>query len=294
MELQQVRYFLATCETLNFTRAAESCNVTQPALTKALKLLEYELGGELFNRQSRPMKLTDLGYHLMGKFRALHELKSDITAQARLFNNLDHTIHALGIISTIGRQAFLQLVESLQRKAPGIEISLCMHSQDILKTQLREGALELAIIINAHGDIDRFSLTPLFNEDYVLALPKNHDLLQQDRICVNDLNGVNYVYRTHCEQNDQIDKNLHAAGAAVKIRLSTNQDAIAMHMIKSGLGVSIVPKSLITHDLEARTLHDLPLTRTFNLAYLTDRDLSASAQCLHDIIIQHTKAFHAP
>ena len=61
MEMHQVRYFVALCETLNFTRAAEKCNVTQPSLTRAIKLLEEELGGPLFNRERNQTHLTELG-----------------------------------------------------------------------------------------------------------------------------------------------------------------------------------------------------------------------------------------
>ena len=61
MEMHQARYFLAVCETLNFTRAAEQCHVAQPSLTKAIKKLEDELGGELFRRERARTHLTDLG-----------------------------------------------------------------------------------------------------------------------------------------------------------------------------------------------------------------------------------------
>jgi len=60
MEMHQVRYFLAVARTLNFTRAADECNVTQPSLTRAIKQLEAELGGDLFRRE-RPAGLTELG-----------------------------------------------------------------------------------------------------------------------------------------------------------------------------------------------------------------------------------------
>src|SRR5205814_5175644 len=61
MELFQVRYFLALAKTLNFTRAAEACNVTQPALTRAIQRLEEELGGPLFQRERNLTQLTELG-----------------------------------------------------------------------------------------------------------------------------------------------------------------------------------------------------------------------------------------
>lgn len=61
MEMHQIKYFLAVCEALNFTRAAERCNVAQPSLTRAIKLLEEELGGELFRRERNLTHLTALG-----------------------------------------------------------------------------------------------------------------------------------------------------------------------------------------------------------------------------------------
>src|SRR5258708_12142067 len=61
MEMHQVRYFLAVARVLNFTRAADECNVTQPSLTRAIKQLEAELGGDLFRRERPAAQLTDLG-----------------------------------------------------------------------------------------------------------------------------------------------------------------------------------------------------------------------------------------
>jgi len=61
MEMHQVRYFLAVAETLNFTRAAERCNVSQPALTRAIQNLEGEFGGLLFRRERNLTHLTELG-----------------------------------------------------------------------------------------------------------------------------------------------------------------------------------------------------------------------------------------
>src|SRR3954454_13412968 len=61
MEMHQIRYFMALCESLNFTRAAEYCNVTQPSLTRAIKVLENEVGGQLFHRERGNIHLTELG-----------------------------------------------------------------------------------------------------------------------------------------------------------------------------------------------------------------------------------------
>ena len=64
MEMHQVRYFLAVARVLNFTRAADECNVTQPSLTRAIKQLEAELGGDLFRRERPAAQLTELGQRM--------------------------------------------------------------------------------------------------------------------------------------------------------------------------------------------------------------------------------------
>src|SRR3546814_724285 len=65
MEMHQVRYFLAVARTLNFTRAAEECHVAQPSLTRAIRQLEGELGGDLFRRERPQSQLTELGQRML-------------------------------------------------------------------------------------------------------------------------------------------------------------------------------------------------------------------------------------
>jgi len=76
MEMHQIRYFLALCEELNFTRAARRCGVTQPSLTNAIRALERELGGPVFNRKPR-IELTELG-------RTVWPFLQEIAKHARL------------------------------------------------------------------------------------------------------------------------------------------------------------------------------------------------------------------
>jgi DNA-binding transcriptional LysR family regulator len=73
MEMHQVRYFLAVARTLNFTRAAEECNVAQPSLTRAVRQLEEELGGDLFRRERPHAQLTELGQRMLPLLRQCYD-----------------------------------------------------------------------------------------------------------------------------------------------------------------------------------------------------------------------------
>ena len=82
MEIHQIRYFLSVCETLNFTRAAERCNVTQPALSRAIQKLEDELGGQLFRHERSLTHLTDLGHLMRPQLEQVVEgEKAEVAAQ---------------------------------------------------------------------------------------------------------------------------------------------------------------------------------------------------------------------
>ena len=290
MELQQVRYFLATCEYLNFTRAAQACNVTQPALTKALKLLELELGGDLFDRQIRPMQLTELGEHLVLKFRAMHELKGEISAKAKLFNRSDADIYELGIVNTIDQTRLEKINTILEKQAPNINLSISLLSQTALRNRLREGRLEMALIVNLAKDDKAFTHTKIYEEDYVLALPHKHFLHSKDVIRLQDLDQIDYIYRSHCELNSKIDSRLRGSETKIRKKLSTDQDAIALAMIKAGQGVSIMPESLMDPLISKLPVEDLNLKRVLTLSHLPNRVLSSSAKLIKEIIIAEFQA----
>src|SRR5436305_4885317 len=83
MEMQQIRYFLALSKTLNFTRAAEECNVSQPALSRAISQLEAELGGELFRRERSLTHMTEFGQTLRLELQRCYEASLNAKAMAR-------------------------------------------------------------------------------------------------------------------------------------------------------------------------------------------------------------------
>jgi len=106
MEMHQVRYFLALAGTRNFTKAAERCHVTQPSLTRAIKMLEEELGGPLLHRDRRNTHLTDLGQVMLPQLeRMWTSLKTAKTTAASLLSLKDAPLK-LGLMCTIGPLRF--------------------------------------------------------------------------------------------------------------------------------------------------------------------------------------------
>src|SRR6266550_8807501 len=89
MDMHHIRYFLAVCETLNFTRAGEKCNVTQPALSRAIQQLEDEVGGLLFRRERNLTHLTDLGTLLRPRLQQIIDGVNDVKKDIKKFLTLE-------------------------------------------------------------------------------------------------------------------------------------------------------------------------------------------------------------
>src|SRR5581483_7198525 len=109
MEMHQVRYFLALCEELNFTRAAERCNVAQPSLTRAIKQLEEELGGALFHRERARTHLSELGNIVLPYLTQIYEQSRQVKELAGNFGRLENNVLKLGIMCTIAPRHLVDL-----------------------------------------------------------------------------------------------------------------------------------------------------------------------------------------
>src|SRR5271154_2069380 len=124
MEFQEIRYFLALSKTRNFTKAAEMCNVTQPALTRAIKKMEDEMGGLLFSRERNNTHLTELGRLLEPHLTEVLTRTAAAKDTATRFLRLESAQLRLGVMCTIGPVRFVSFLSRFRADSPGVEITL--------------------------------------------------------------------------------------------------------------------------------------------------------------------------
>ena len=112
MEMQEVRYFLAMTQTLNFTKAAEACHVTQPALTRAIRKMEDELGGLLFSREPNNTHMTELGRLIEPHLTEIMKQTGEVKQTATRFLKLEGAGLTLGTMCTIAPHRVLPAFRS--------------------------------------------------------------------------------------------------------------------------------------------------------------------------------------
>ena len=132
MELRQIRYLLAICEHGSFSRAAEVCGVTQPALTKAIKALEGEVGGALFHREGRRLVLSELGQMVSPHLQRLAGEQDAVLTVAKNYRLLKQAPLRVGILPTIGPARIGLFLATFRDHNPGIELAISEGSTETL------------------------------------------------------------------------------------------------------------------------------------------------------------------
>jgi DNA-binding transcriptional LysR family regulator len=248
MEMHQVRYFLAVVEELNFTKAAERCNVTQPALSRAIQQLEGEMGGPLFHRERGNTHATELGLMLQPHLRQMYERSQSAQQLAKDYGRLKKTPLKIGIMSTIAPDQIIDLIAAIKSRHPGIELHLCDSDANDLRKRLTEGDLELAIYARPGGEPDdRTHVLPLFKEQMLIALHPAHDLARGSAVRVREMNGENYIHRNNCEFAGYADAILAEQGVTCSPTYWSDRDDWTLAMVAAGLGFAFLPANSTRH-----------------------------------------------
>ena len=191
MEIQEIRYFLALAETLNFTRAAERCNVSQPALTRAIQHLEDKLGGPLVHRERSNTHLTELGRMMRPYFQHVLQQIEEARTRAKSFAKLDKTRLTVGLMCTIGPHRLVDLFAAFRESYEGVEIYMKDAPASLLEELLTKGEIDVALFCRPEEPDDRFHTLPLYRERFVVAVAPGHPLERLNAIRIKDLHRQN-------------------------------------------------------------------------------------------------------
>jgi len=161
MEMHQVRYFLAAVSELNFTKAAEKCNVSQPSLTRAIKQLEGELGGDLFRRERPQAQLTELGERMLPLLKQCYESALGARSLASAIKTGEIGTLRLALSRTIDLGPLLCHFEELARLFPGLDMKLLRGTVPEVVEHLKRGDAELAVAAEIGEDWERLDKWPL-------------------------------------------------------------------------------------------------------------------------------------
>lgn len=248
MEMHQVHYFLAVCETGNFTRAAHAAFVSQPSLTLAIQKLEEEMGGRLFDRDRSGCRLTDLGRLVEPGFRLILDQSQSVKQEAVRFLRLRKTPLRVGLASGLGAGKLGPLVARFQKEVPSAEVEIVVEGEAHLLKRLQKGSLDLVLAALAAAPGAAFDARTLYRERYGIAFPRGHRFGSKASLSLADLQEEPYLDRLNCEMREKVRGICADRRVALYATYRSNDEDWILHMVRGGLGIAILPEHTLPAD----------------------------------------------
>jgi DNA-binding transcriptional LysR family regulator len=275
MEMHEIRYFLAVCDTLNFTRAAERCNVSQPSLTRAIQKLEAELGGLLFRRERAATHLTDLGELVRPRLEQIAKDAATVRTTANSFLRMKDAPLSFGIMCTIGPLRCVGFLSRFQKEHPGIELTLTEETPARLTELLQEGKIDVAVMAQPDPFPERFDVHLLYRENFVVGFPPGHRFEAMNAVRVADVGGESYLSRINCEYYDQLTDICVKCDAPLKDAYRSEREDWIQSMVMAGMGICFLPEfSPVLPGLHTRRVIEPEVVREVCLVTVSGRRFS--------------------
>jgi DNA-binding transcriptional LysR family regulator len=272
MEMAQIKYALGVARTLSFTRAAAECNVSQPALTKAIQNLEGELGSPLFHREGKRILISEFGRSMLPHLQHIADEAETARALAVNFRLIRNAPIRLGVLSTIGHVRLSRLLAGFQRDFDTVEVTVEEGGIADISRRLRDGELDLAVLNPLERFSADFTLVPLYAERYVVIVPAEHRLAASNSITLGDLSGESYIDRLACEMREMVMSVCEDRKIDLYARFRSEREDWVQAMVLARIGFAFMPEYSVTlPGLIARPLVDPEVHRDVALASMPGR-----------------------
>jgi LysR family hydrogen peroxide-inducible transcriptional activator len=252
--LTELRYIVAVAREKHFGRAAEACFVSQPTLSVAIKKLEEELDCKIFERGGNEVSVTPLGEEIVRQAQQVIEQAGAIKEIAKRGKDPLAGPLKLGIIYTIGPYLLPELVKHAIALTPQMPLMLQENFTVKLLDMLRTGELDCAIMAEPFPDAG-LATAPLYDEPFMVAVPKAHPLARRKAISAEELKAQTMLLlgTGHCFRDQVLEvcpEFARFSSNAEGIRKSFEGSSLETikHMVASGMGVTVVPRLSVPKD----------------------------------------------
>ncbi|KPF63162.1 hypothetical protein IP88_14120 [alpha proteobacterium AAP81b] len=287
MEMQQVRYFLAVARTQNFTRAAESCNVTQPALTRAIQQLEDELGGPLLRREGRLSHLTDLGKRMQPLLQQCFDAAQAAKSVAAKVRTGEVASLTLAVSRTLDLEHLMRPLTEMHRSFPGLQLKLRRGTGAQIAALLKAGEVDLAIGGPIGESWDRLESWPMFAEAFDLVVGADHPLAMRNDLDldVELVREARFLVHAGTDMAEFESARLDAAGIKLDHAHEVDSDRDLEALVVAQFGVAIMPASaMCTPRVRHLACSGLDLRRTVAIYSVAGRARSREAAALLNLV----------
>ncbi len=241
MNLRDLKYLLALADHRHFGKAAAASFVSQPTLSMQIKKLEDELGVSLFERMPRALMLTPVGNEIVQRARAIVREADEIKAIARRSKDPESGSIKVGLFPTLGPYLLPHIMGKIRKQFSRLELLLVEAKTPEVLSQLRDGKLDAGLLAMPIDD-EQLHVEFLFEEPFVLAIPKSHPLSKRRLLKLDDLahESLLLLEDGHCLR-DQALKVCALAGSAARNDFRATSLETLRQMVAAEVGITLLP-----------------------------------------------------
>jgi len=290
IDLKLMRQYVVVAETLNFRKAAQRLNMSQPPLSVAIRRLEQSLGVQLLERNTRSTQLTPAGIVFLNEARqTLVQAERACEMARRSAAGMIGTIR-LGFVDSIVDGLLPLLLRRFQAANPNVDIQLQEATPPEQVQGLRNDRLDVGILVLPAMDPGNIHLEPLFEDRMVAVVPQDHVLAEQASIALTDLADQPWIlFAPHHGpgMHSRISMACATAGFTPRVVQRPRQMQTTAALVAGGLGVALMPERYARRQPGRLACRELvgpgtPVPYVLALAY---RELSPCMQLLREEVM---------
>jgi DNA-binding transcriptional LysR family regulator len=295
VDIRHLKYFTEVAKHLSFTKAATALHVSQPSLSKTIKMLEEELEVPLFYRSSKQLELTDAGNAVLKNAKSVLEAFRNLTSELTDIMELKRGEIRIGIPPIMGTSFFTKIISQFRMKYPLVELTLTEAGTKIIKQRVEDGSLDIGLICNLPIQRDSFEIIKLSTDPLMVITHKDNSLASKKKIHFSDLKVEAFVlYRNDFSLHDSIIEECSKNGFFPNIVCESSQKDLMIEAVAANIGVALLPGKICSQihnpDIVTLPFYNPKIYLELGMIWKKDKYLSFSVR---EFIAISKKQLHA-
>lgn len=270
IDFELYRIFYVVANHCNITKASEELSISQPAISKSIKNLEEQLGGQLFVRTKRGVVLTEEGKEFYNYIKQAIEYINNAENKFTDLINLETGCIKIGISTTLTKEFLLPYLEEFHSLYPKIDIQIITNLTSDLMPKLRNGLIDIVILNlndkNYGNDIDIIKCRKI--NDCFVVNNKYKDLTLKE-VSIKDLNNYPLILQAKgSNTRDFLDDIARENGVVLKPNIELASYSLVVDFSKIGLGIGYATKEYIKEEIKNKELYELKIKEKIPSRYI--------------------------
>lgn len=288
MDVRDLQVFLSVATHLNYTRAGEELNLSQPSVSVRIRQLETELGVTLFEQLGKKVALTDAGNLLVPHARRVMAAVQDARHAIDELQGLESGSLRIGASTTPGMYLIPQTVARFKARHPKIELHLRIRDTREVEEAVIRNEFDFGFV-GGHLTTKEVSALPWLTDELLLVVPPHHRFAGKKTVKKQDLESARFILREQgSATRATIIDHLKESEINVETVMEMENPESVKQAVLSGLGIAFISKFAVAAELKAKTIvavrvNGLSIKRELKIVYRKDKHLTRAALALIEV-----------